>query len=300
MNILPKINMTFTSYNSAKKYAIMLTYNHIPDTQTLSYITESVDMLLLVDNNSRNDVQREIKRICNNMKKCTLICNSVNLGISKAYNVAAEIAQRDGAEFIIFFDHDAVISSNLFDEYSRAAMTLCDRLYPIGIIVPIVSDDKELLNKKIFARKEYTIVSYPINSGMLVSMKTFKEIGGYEELFFVELADFYFSARVRKNGYKIVRINKVLIVQEFEKKLDHTDILTAFFDRVIRLRSIVRVGISNSNIFRTRLSLYSKNREQELSASLNIAQLKLPTDRKFLTIVKFLNFIEKIITDLLS
>lgn len=286
-------NASYRSYDHCVKTAILVVYNHIPNFETLNVICDNVQNLLIVDNNSNECILTEIKSYVESHKNASLIESKLNLGISKAYNLAFEKCTKLHSDIIIFFDHDIILDDTLFQEYRKAWDYLFRIDKNLGIIVPIVTDDTNLIGKSMFNQNHYNKILSPINSGILTTVEVFNLVGGYDPDLFVEFADYYYAYKVRKAGRNIYRINKVLILQEFEVKLQQKNLLTTLADELIRLRSIVRLGLNNSNIFRTTLSVYNPRRNEELHRALHNLKEKHPDTKRFLIIVNLLNKIEE-------
>ena len=283
------------SYENSVKCAIVVTYNHIPDLETLKIISRSVQFLLIIDNNSNQEVLSKIRSFSNSIDNVHLIENKTNLGISKAYNLAKEKAMKLNGEILIFFDHDVILNESLFFEYKLAWDYFVKKDKNLGIIVPIVTDDKRLLGKPMFTNEKYSIILSPINSGILTSLNVYNLVGGYEPDIFVELADYYFAYKVRNAGKNIYRINRALIIQEFEVKLKNRGLLSQLADYTIRLRSVIRLGLNNSNIYRTTLSVYNSRRSDELKNSLSNLEKKHPDIRQVLRTIRMLNALESLV-----
>lgn len=294
------MNSNLSYFDDHKKLAVILTYNHTPDLNSVLIVLNNVDKVLIIDNNSLSSYLEPLINFCTIHPKCSLIRFKENLGISAAYNRAVEIAAAEEYYFLFFFDHDAIISENLFVSYRKAWDDFHKSNDEIGIIVPTVTDDPHLFNRHLFFLPQYSFIESPINSGIMTTVSIFLSVGGYNSDFFMELADYEFSRRIREFGLKIIRINDLLILQTFEEKIQTTNYIISFFDFIIRFRSIVRLGICNSNIYRTRLSIYNSIRKKELrKSSAKISKLS-SKHRMIIAMVTFLNYIEENFVYILS
>ena len=274
------------------KFAIvMLIYNHLPDIESLLEGSKYAKEIVLVDNNSPPLITQGLKQISNIIgNKCSLIHYSVNRGVSGAYNDA--IARlKNSIEFIFLFDHDAVFDSYLFNKTLIALKRFQnDR---VGVIVPIVADDKSFMKSNLGIYQEYSIVHSTITSGIFISRKLFLRMGGFNSNLFVEGADYELTRRVAQAGYLLVRINMVLIVQEFEEPIANRNFIIKLVNRTIKYRSLVRIKINNCNIFRTNLSFYNKSRERELFGNLQKLRNGTLFNKALISIVIFLDRTEQ-------
>jgi hypothetical protein len=247
----------------------MLVYNHIPSFAALESSLGHVDYVVLIDNASRPDVRAALRQFCSRYPtQCILIQNESNLGISKAYNQAVARLVSQGIYWVYFADHDAYFEEPFFIETRKAWRTLEGRGVAVGMVVPIVTDDPALFNTTLGFRRPYSSVASAITSGILTNVDVFAKLGGFDETFFVEAADFDLTNRVRHAGYRICLVNRALILQQFEQTPDPDLTSARIAAPFVRFRSLVRVGIGNANIFRTSLSYYSEARRADLYGNL--------------------------------
>ncbi len=275
-----------------KSCAVIVVYNHIPNNTTLESIIKNVDYLIIVDNNSELKTRRQLEIFSNvHSNKVILQINNTNLGVSRAYNIAVKISIKLGVYWLYFFDHDAL----LFDEYFLQVNQAWEKLKNerIGVVVPIVADSISVVKRYSTSGKLYSMIKTAITSGIMTNIDIFNHVGGFDEDFFVEGADYAFLDRVVSAGYIILRINRVLILQEFESKLNERRLVTMFFDRLISIRSTIRLSIGNSNNFRGTLSVYNNTRSKELKLSYRKLYLKNKKNLVFLLIASLMSYLEK-------
>lgn len=265
----------------------MLIYNHLPNVESLLEGSKYAKEIVLVDNNSSPIITQGIKQIANIIgDKCSLTHYSVNKGVSGAYNDA--IAKlKNSIEYIFLFDHDAVFDSHLFNKTLIALNRFENNR--VGVIVPIVADEKSLMKSNLGIHQEYSIVHSTITSGIFINKKLFLRLGGFNLDLFVEGADYELTRRIAQAGYLLIRINMVLIVQEFEEPIVNRSFIIKLVNWVIRCRSLVRIKINNCNIFRTKLSFYNKSREIELFGNLQKLRNGSLFNKALISIVIFLD-----------
>ncbi len=155
--------------------------------------------------------------------RITYIHDPENSGVSKAYNVAAIHATALGKHWILLLDQDTTMPSAILEAYQREI----GRHPEISLFVPVL----KLRNGKIFSPCSYrfkrgfylkTISGgihslnklAPVNSGMLVDLKAFHEVGGYNEKVKLDFSDFQFIERFRK-VYKTFYVMDVICEQDF-------------------------------------------------------------------------------------
>ncbi|MGQ4869871.1 glycosyltransferase [Aeromonas caviae] len=137
------------------------------------------------------------------------LVNKENIGIAASLNVGIEYAKKLGFEYMLTLDDDSVLSENYVN-----------KLYSFLIEnkhVALVNGDYGGYG----GYGGYHIKTNPIErrvvitSGSLFSYTSFKEIGGFDELFFIDCVDFDFCIRLRNKGGKIISLPNVV----FEHKI---------------------------------------------------------------------------------
>lgn len=131
-----------------------------------------------------------------------------NSGVSRAYNVGVEYANKDQKEWVLLLDQDTSLPNSILEKYDQAIDANSD----MKLFVPIL----KLKNGKIFSPSRYrfkrgfyvdSIKSgihslfkhAPVNSGMMVRAEAFLKVGGYNEKVKLDFADFQFVERFRKS-----------------------------------------------------------------------------------------------------
>ena len=133
----------------------------------------------------------------------------LNSGISKAYNEGAKYAKQKNRNWILILDQDTILPSNWAEVYYNSVLNNNE----IKLFAPILLLD----NNKIFSPCKYKMkrgfhldeieegiqslkeVS-PVNSGMLILIEEFFNVGGYNEKVKLDFSDFQFIERFRENN----------------------------------------------------------------------------------------------------
>ena len=156
-----------------------------------------------------------------------------NPGVSKAYNSAAKYASNNGYDWLLLLDQDTGFQD---DGY----INVCKRNIEIAqyaLYVPLVKKT----NGNYFSPQwmkhhipisiiKETNKSYPIknvsviNSGMLINVDAFLQVGGYNENVPLDLADYQFIERLSKNVDDFYLMDYVLY-QSFSNDVDSLDSL---------------------------------------------------------------------------
>jgi rhamnosyltransferase len=140
------------------------------------------------------------------------IHDSANPGVSKAYNEGAKIGQRLGKQWIILLDQDTTFPLDIFSKY----LNVIQDSKPQNIVAPYLFQEypSVLLSpsgykfKRGFPLKD---INQPksgensfydrtlLSSGLLINLKIFKDLGGYNENLKLDFSDFYFIDKFRKS-----------------------------------------------------------------------------------------------------
>lgn len=301
-NDINKILLNDTEQKNEIKFAIiMLIYNHIPDIASLKIGALYASKIYLVNNHSSPGITENLRKLSIELgDKCQLIENSQNLGISMAYNTVVKRHLNNDIKYIMFLDHDAVFTGELFKETFNALKYFQNQGEEIGVIVPLVSDDVNKMYSGLGFNAMYSKIHSTITSGIFISVELFLTSGGFSDSLFVEGADYELTRRISLMGYPLIRINKVLIIQDFEIPLTSSKFLGKIMNLLIQVRSLIRVKFDNCNIYRTRASYYNDTRQKELYRNLKNLRKNSHEDKILLFVITFLNFMELMMLKLLA
>lgn len=185
--------------------------------------------IFIFDNASIN--LAEIERLVNNRNSVSLQKSKKNLGIAVALNRLSQYAMENKFEWILTLDQDSKCPSNLVKEYEKYI-----NINNIGILCPFIKD----INTEFNYNKETTLdmcVDKCITSGSLVKIEVWNQINGYDESMFIDGVDFDFCRRVKDAGFKIIRVDNVILNHE----IGHITLRNFF---------LIRVLVMNHNSFR--------------------------------------------------
>ena len=270
----------------------MVVYNHVPDFPSIETGLDFVDYAVLLDNSTDQTVTRTLERFAaEHPGRCILAPMVGNQGLSKAYNIGTRLVEKLGVDWVYLLDHDAVFRAEYFVRTREGWAELSRLGLRIGALVPIVSDDPQLLDGAAGIRRKWSILTSAITSGILTRVCILNEVGGFDETMFVEAADFELTSRMRRLGWEICCVNQVLIIQEFEDPVVGSTLPIVLGTAATKARSLIRVAIGNANILRTRLSSYNPRRAIELRTTLrNLNRVR--GLRRQISIIRALNRVE--------
>ncbi len=164
-----------------------------------NYLSE-VDRLYVIDNTPNKNNQKELP----NHKKIVYY-NFDNIGVAKALNLAANLALSEKYKWLLTLDQDTEITIKIVKKLKETASK--EETSKIGIITP-------WHKTKLKIEKPKEKVDYPqdvMTSGNLLNLEIWSSLNGFQEDFFIDGIDIEYGLRLKKNHYKIMRLNDLEI-----------------------------------------------------------------------------------------
>ncbi len=182
---------------------VVILYN--PDEKVFdniqSYI-EQVEVLFVFDNSDKdNSVFSE--RIKKHLK-CFYQSNGKNLGVGKVLNLAAAKAVMLGYSFLLTMDQDSKASPGMVMNLIEAAVNIPNA----GIISPYHHNK---ISTHIVPEVNIEDKLVVMTSGNLLNLEAYEKIGPFMEEFFIDYVDTEYCMRLKKNNYRVIRVNSVPI-----------------------------------------------------------------------------------------
>ena len=142
----------------------------------------------------------------------TYLSEKRNCGIAYALNRIMEQAKADGYKWVITMDQDSLIPTGLIHGFEESIETHEN----IGIVCPQVIDKRRTyLQAEDNTKEEY--VDFCITSASCTSIEAWEMCGKFDEWMFIDLIDNDFCKRIVISGYKILKLNRWVLDQEFGK-----------------------------------------------------------------------------------
>lgn len=153
-----------------------------------------------------------------------------NMGIAYALNRIMDIAQKEGFEWVVTMDQDSIIPENMVSRYEKA-ISENDNL---GIVCPQVIDTRRsYMEVKKTPKTEF--VDFCITSASCTSISAWERVGKFDEWLFIDLVDNDFCKRLILSGYKILKINELVLNQEFGEIIPKNEKSQKFWITVSKL-----------------------------------------------------------------
>jgi rhamnosyltransferase len=176
--------------------AVVVSYNGRESTRrTILALLGQVGHIHVVDNGSDAD-SIEILDSLARENRISIDRLGKNRGVGHALNLGVAHARRIGCTWLLTMDQDSVVDSGTIEAYRSAI--LFDR--QVASLSPRTSAKASDTDAK------YVNIDSAITSGNLVHISVFDKIGLYDEGFFIDCIDFDFSLRLRRAGYKLLRV----------------------------------------------------------------------------------------------
>ena len=183
-----------------KKAAVIVLFH--PDTDRLllniNAIAHQVDKLILVDNaDSKSEFSDIIVK-----HNIEYISDHGNKGIAYALNRAMEYCCKNGFEWLLTLDQDSVCPEEMIKTYEKY----------IDDDVAIISCAINYNNLELIkSDEEYDYIDKCITSAAFTNVEICRSLGGFDEQMFIDRVDYEYCYRVTKAGYKILRVNTIVL-----------------------------------------------------------------------------------------
>ena len=195
------------------KLAGMVTlYNPSKDNiSNINNYIDSVDKLYIFDNTDNVDNSNLLPK----NKKIVYITEKENKGIAYSMNVCARKAIEDGYNYLLTMDQDSKMTSDIVNDMVKFLKTTKEK--KIGLVSPYQDID----SKEEISDKEYEDQMEMMTSGNIIDLKVYKEIGGFKDWLFIDCVDTDYCMNLHKHGYKVLRLNKVVMKHDLGSLVVH-------------------------------------------------------------------------------
>ena len=205
--------------------AIVLNWNRVDMTcraiESLLAMPDVALSVVVVDNGSTGD---DVRRLLERVPAARTIELPENVGFSRAVNIGAVAAMRDGAEYVLLFNNDAYVEAGA--NVLGALLTELESDLTLGAAGAVIANDDE--SSSLQSTSYRFSMWYPVprpqknlprgraalpangylsGSCQLVRARAFAEIGGFDPDFFFYGDDVDFSRRLNARGYRTIALD---------------------------------------------------------------------------------------------
>lgn len=170
---------------------------------TLSYI-KFLKKLYIVDNSEYNNEKNIKNMYFNILNKVEYIWLGGNKGIAKALNIGKNKAIKEKFKYLLTMDQDSFFDGNLI-KLVRYIKSYSKQLENVAIISPQYKLREKKYNLKTYnLTEEIELKKYVMTSGNFLNLELAKQIGDFNEEFFIDEVDNEYCYRINRRGYKIL------------------------------------------------------------------------------------------------
>lgn len=135
-----------------------------------------------------------------------------NEGLSVAFNLMCQMANKDCFDYICLLDQDSDFSSeNILKMINHITN---ENSILVGIYAPkIIYRHLENNNSRQETSRSQTEIKWSISSGSFINLYLYMKTKGFDENYFIDRLDYDYCIQLNKFGYKIIRINNAFLLQ---------------------------------------------------------------------------------------
>ena len=149
--------------------------------------------IIIIENSNDNELKEKVEKLYNNIE---VILSKENLGYGKANNLGLSQVR---TKYALIINPDAQVEDSTIDNFFKSAKKNPD----FAIISPFIQEQTNLQNideKKINKLIEVVNVK---GFAMFLNLKEFKEVGFFDENFFIYFEEIDLCRRLRENNKKL-------------------------------------------------------------------------------------------------
>lgn len=143
-------------------------------------------------------------------KRFIYLTEDENKGLAYALNKIMEKGLQLGYDWLITLDQDTLIPNNLLENCKKYI-----ELNNVAIFAPQVIDKRRKYLKIEKTKEDLKEIDFCITSASCTNLNIWKLLNGFDEWLFIDFIDNDYCKRAKLNGYRILRLNKVVINQQF-------------------------------------------------------------------------------------
>jgi len=231
-----------------------------PDEELLDHLKtyiDEVDQLLVIDNSVPPSPLGPLIR--QRSEKVILITNESNRGIATGLNQAAGYGLQHGFDWLLTMDQDSNFAAGALADMRQF---LTGTEVKPGILSPFHCTPGGRLPDDDPATRE---VGITMTSGNLLNLHAYQKCGPFEEKLFIDSVDHEYCLRLRKNGYKVIRLNKAVLYHQLGKIKYH---------RILSFRIKTTNHPPLRRYYMTRNRLYVMNKYKSFDPKFFVRELK--------------------------
>ena len=222
----PKIAIVYLSYHCEPYIPLVL-----PAIEKLTYPKHALEWVIVDNPHPEHGASVDflncevMPKSDESLPKVTILANEKNLGFAGGNNVGVKYAIENNFDYVFFLNNDAYPAPDCFEKLIKVFET--QKNIGIAQSMILLHKNKEKINssgnaihfKKLHEHKSYSIkdIDYASGSAMMVSCDLLKQIGGWDEDFFLYHEDMELCLRARVlAGKRIVLAPKSIVYHAYD------------------------------------------------------------------------------------
>ncbi len=163
-----------------------------------------VEIVYAVDNCEINEGTLSGSISC--LGNVTWLPQEENVGIARALNIGAQLAVKEGYDFLLTMDQDSSAEPDMVARLLEC-VTEGEGKAP-GIVAPFHLTRAVRHSPP---ESKFTEVMTPMTSGCLLDLAAWQMVGPFRDDFFIDFVDNEYCLRLRRKGYRVVRANRAIL-----------------------------------------------------------------------------------------
>jgi len=168
----------------------------------LTYSSQ-VSQVVIVDNSTDLTIKEKIQESCTN-RNIDYLDMRGNKGVATALNAGFDYVMLNGADWVLTMDQDSCFVSSI-EGYK--SYILNQDVSKILLLAPIY----HFYNLKQFSSNEITHPDIVIQSGCLVNVQNYLNIGTYRDDFFIDFVDYEYCLRGKSHNLILSQVHSVVL-----------------------------------------------------------------------------------------
>jgi rhamnosyltransferase len=188
--------------------ATIVTYNPGPTLiGSVAELAGQVDSIVLVDNGSSAETKKTLQQL-EGILDCKVMWNRENLGIAAALNLGVKYALDSGFDWVCTFDQDSLVSSGFIAKMLETYET-SKNPQAVALVAPSYVDRETGVVERLKSSNGEILAA--MTSGSMIPSSAFRELGFFDESFYMDAVDVEFCLRARRHGMVILQSPAVLL-----------------------------------------------------------------------------------------
>ncbi|MCK5055850.1 MAG: glycosyltransferase family 2 protein [Candidatus Aminicenantes bacterium] len=218
--------------------------------------------VIAVDDGSEKGIQLRLSKILKkSFPNVVLELSAKNQGFAATCNIGAEIAIRNNADILFFLNNDAVIKEDciglMVKEFIDEKVAIVGPKIYLGN-TDILNSVGGYFDKRTLLKKEYGSgekdngqfdkkreVEFVMGSAFMVSVPVFRELGGFDECFYMYTEETDFCYRTIKAGHKVIYQPEAIVWHGHAKTFGKTKNKVMYY----HIRNGIYLSKKNGNVW---------------------------------------------------